>query len=1140
MFFLIGLFKGRKYIFMKRSIKTLVGRAAHVIFVLGIPVLLHAQHIESFNYDVTPASPEAAALFKYEDYQVKSATGVPNISFNLLNLQSRSLSVPVSLSYHASGIKVDEGASMVGLGWSLSYGGMITRQVVGLQDENSDGFKFQGNILVNGNEPTNSQKASYRDGFLDGQPDKWYYSIPSGSGKFMYNNNGDFIEQEITGNTIEEISSGYKITDFNGTKYYFGTTENSKNVTSGSQDVIHPTSWLLDKIVSANNTDSLIFEYYPAQVQDTHYRRSTSQSTVVESEILSDPQNIFYGSGACALNSSTPVQKVSSTSIVWKRYVKKIIGLNEYVAFSYIPRSDINFAWALESISKYSSSDDLISKVNLNTSYFINTTQRLRLDSYDIESPTGEKITTSFNYREDILLPERFSNAQDHWGYYNGALANDVNDKFIPELEYKGTLYSGANREVDSAFNQAYVLKQINYPTGGNVSFKYETNEYFTEVQEATTSQFLINVNQMNQVEQQAFHSAQEQWVDIKIHVYNWDKPIVDAIHDFIDIFLYDGQNNLIDDWRIKPTEEFHYINNIELDHNSDYKIVVENRCKVFSGPYNADIYFDYTSALTWVEKNLLAGGLRIKSIKQNDAKGQTISRNYSYIDASNNRSTGKLITKPIYNQITTKKGRIEIDQLSFGCGTNYAFYICKRLNRYASSFLSLGRLNGAPVVYSNVIETRESGNEKQEVHYNYTTDRDLIVNESYAMYDDPSYPDFSSNDPNTPNWFYYKPIVIDQEYKRGRQLIQSSFEAFGNPNKVQEQTTNFSPYTETNRVYAIELVDGLEFNEFMEHPSSDNCHNPGITAEDIESNTFYHNIYSIKTEYSNLTSSSQQLWSTDYQDAMAASTTSEYSSVIPTFRNKTTYDLTGKNQSQEQLRPFEPLYDDLTETTDEMVIALTEMRARNMLTPTIEEIIYIDDNGVEKAISGQLIKYKLTNGQILPSQVLALETNDPIANFSKSHTNGSGFNYHSQYALRSTFTGYDGIGNITELIDQTGKQVSYLWAYDRLRPVAKIENAGLADVSAALAGADLDSIAEIESSASNSDISSTVAHLQASMPNSFVSGYLYNTTTYQLIETIAPNGVKSTFDYDSFLRLSEVRDDDDYVLSKYLYNHAN
>ena len=98
--------------------------------------------VEGFKTNVSPKSPEAAALFKFIDVPVSEHTGIPSINVPISSISSGSLSVNVSLSYHASGNKVAEIPNWVGLGWKLNAGGMISRKVHGLPDEANVGLGF--------------------------------------------------------------------------------------------------------------------------------------------------------------------------------------------------------------------------------------------------------------------------------------------------------------------------------------------------------------------------------------------------------------------------------------------------------------------------------------------------------------------------------------------------------------------------------------------------------------------------------------------------------------------------------------------------------------------------------------------------------------------------------------------------------------------------------------------------------------------------------------------------------------------------------------------------------------------------------------------------------------------------------------
>lgn len=80
-------------------------------------------------------TPNTYAFARYGDLPVDYSTGLPQINLPLTSISDRDIKVDVSLSYYASGIKVDQEASWVGLGWSLNAGGMITCQLRGAPDE---------------------------------------------------------------------------------------------------------------------------------------------------------------------------------------------------------------------------------------------------------------------------------------------------------------------------------------------------------------------------------------------------------------------------------------------------------------------------------------------------------------------------------------------------------------------------------------------------------------------------------------------------------------------------------------------------------------------------------------------------------------------------------------------------------------------------------------------------------------------------------------------------------------------------------------------------------------------------------------------------------------------------------------------
>lgn len=81
------------------------------------------------------SSPVASALGEYVVNPAGLYTGVPEIGIPLYSIQLKDFVLPISLSYHAGGIRIDETPSNIGLGWTLIAGGVITRAVKDRADD---------------------------------------------------------------------------------------------------------------------------------------------------------------------------------------------------------------------------------------------------------------------------------------------------------------------------------------------------------------------------------------------------------------------------------------------------------------------------------------------------------------------------------------------------------------------------------------------------------------------------------------------------------------------------------------------------------------------------------------------------------------------------------------------------------------------------------------------------------------------------------------------------------------------------------------------------------------------------------------------------------------------------------------------
>jgi len=185
---------------------------------------------------VVPPPADAAALGKYSDVPVSLNVGLPSINVPIFNIKTSRLQLPIELSYYASGIKTNEIASWVGLGWSLDAGGTITRTVKDLDDFNfSHGYY---NVTVPLADTLSQQNDwQYIDnvskGLIDAEPDNFFYNFAGHTGKFVFGEN----KQALPINYQEPIKiqynndSNFSVYSGNGDEYQFSAKELTEAIT---------------------------------------------------------------------------------------------------------------------------------------------------------------------------------------------------------------------------------------------------------------------------------------------------------------------------------------------------------------------------------------------------------------------------------------------------------------------------------------------------------------------------------------------------------------------------------------------------------------------------------------------------------------------------------------------------------------------------------------------------------------------------------------------------------------------------------------------------------------------------------------------------------------------------------------------
>lgn len=132
-------------------------KSAYKIVVLTFVILLlqpkqycFAQLGQFVNGSSTysPPSANASALLQYANVPVNEHTGIASVVLPVDQLAGRQINVPITLSYHGSGIKVQDIASNVGLGFVLNAGGVITALCVACPTNHCKAINITANGFI--------------------------------------------------------------------------------------------------------------------------------------------------------------------------------------------------------------------------------------------------------------------------------------------------------------------------------------------------------------------------------------------------------------------------------------------------------------------------------------------------------------------------------------------------------------------------------------------------------------------------------------------------------------------------------------------------------------------------------------------------------------------------------------------------------------------------------------------------------------------------------------------------------------------------------------------------------------------------------------------------------------------------------
>ncbi|WP_347923121.1 hypothetical protein [Pontimicrobium sp. SW4] len=1073
---------------------------------LGLILLFSSKMNSQELPSVIPPSPNAAAFHVYGNTQVNYYTGSANITIPLWEVKEGDLSVPIYLKYTGgNGIKVEEMASWVGLGWSLNAGGAISRTIRGIADD----VPLKGFFATTGIPIPNGSNFSVfddiEDGKLDSQPDMFMYNSPGSSGSFFYDYDENIhykpkanvsithtIASDYDPNqpsqctTSHNVIDEFTLKDPYGNSYKFKDKEWS-NTVSYNETMVEfrgfPSSWFLRKIENRIKTKSIDFEY-----DKYNYELKRSRSTIQVVNGLEDDvyttthyigkrlKKITHSQGSVEFVASTAVRKDFNDTT--NKYLDKII----------VKDSNGNTIKTIKFNYQYMTPTGLVALTATIPNY-----DESRLVLTSIEECDGDNNClnpTSFTYNTDKYLPSRFSKAQDHWGYYNGAITNtkleprQVIKWYNPSINDWDTDDVGsANRAPDPTYAVAGILKEVEYPTGGKTVFEYEGHTAKTyDVAGVITnlSEVLTTSGQTNS------------------KTFTVDLPTNATIQSVLKVTGH--HNECTPTIKIKNLST-NVVTNMSLPPGSQGgSSTYINKFTIATGSYEA--WYEISSCsetisfikLSWENEDSSPtrniGGLRLKNISDYSATSTLATkRHFNYME--NDTTSGRVVNVPVYY------------------GLEYSVYddtVPLGFLRYVNSITPLATTQGSHVGYGKVTITNDNDANGKEEHY-FTTMDDFPDN-------------YSGINPDTGelNHKYYDGVKIypypppetdSKDFLRGILKKQILYKKSGSTfSKVYQKEVSYNSLN-----YSNEPIESFSYIKTA-----------ATAVRGLKIATSRFTYYDIYTGY-NVPSTTIETYYNASGDVVKMTTQKydEDSNNLIDYYIPTSVEVTGS--------------DDIISKTNTTYVFNKGSKT------TAETDLY---NKKAWYIPLQTESYK--NTELLGKQYTV---------YSNSNSNWSGLNLPEKIQTakgsgsledRIIYNDYDVEGNPTEVSKKDGTHITYIYGYNESLPIAKIENATTSELTTAIGtlNSNYNTLAEIQSlsdadvnGTTEKDLRTALDDLRAALPNAFMTSFTYD-PLIGVTSVTDPRGKTSYYYYDNHARLQYVKDHDGKILSKTEYNYKN
>jgi YD repeat-containing protein len=1027
---------------------------------------------------VIPPTPEISAFNKFGAAPPSLYNGVANISIPLYTIVTEhGFQLPLSIAYHASGIKVEEVSSPVGLGWTLSPINSVSQMVKG-----GDDFGGQRGY------------ASAKD-YNDNHPEDPYSIFPNLSNFTPNNFGGSYV--------------GTSNDAFNASFYYASKVISGKPVNTFIKDYVTGLSTFNEVIASFNAPQM-------QSTQPTEFRYLTD----------SQPDEFRYSlptgtSGSFYYDQNTQIHLVPRKDLIIEKYndgysiVDELGNKYSFRELTQVCDSKLTGTSNPNACSNTYKISSIITAQGDKIEYFYRgnnySTFTRQLYDYTREnncittnSPPDNSIGDGYgkDYNSDSIL--------DSITFNKGASIKFLYDD-TPDLNVAGLTWR-------KDLPESRILRKIIVNNGQKNIHEFKLSQSYFETSEVINTsggadlsqgRYRLRLDSIQELLSKATHTFG----------YNNNQSLPHRFSNSIDEWgYYNGKANYSTPLPA-CTLYGNYVSGADRSVSEEY--AKANMLTEIHYPTKGYSKFEYESN----EYNgLKAGGVRVKKIT-NISNGQQEIKKFEYKIHNTIYGSGHLLGIPVLISDYIDPG------YSYDIKGQVNDVSCSFKKRSHNSIFPLGVVDGTSVAYPEVTELIGENGEGGRILYEFTHQADLIQgqyeypNTPVTSYDwkrgllksKTTYKYASSGDPYA-NALKTSELINAYDYDYSANL--NAYPPYNvNAENILKGLVFHVDYWDSQLIFCPSTKCNFYIIPHFSYTSYDittgwvkpirttsrqyNTGSVGNYIETITNNTFGNSKHMQVTQSTTTSSNSKPIITkTFYPDDIK---------LVTDLRND---DLTGVEKT-----------------------AIDSLKIEHRTAEPIQLETYSDLNGNGIADSGEILNTQRTNykdwgpktlgsGNIIsPKEIQAL----------KGEYNAT----TNVLEDRVIYHVYDDQGNPLEVSKADGVHIYYVWGYNKQHPIAKLENFTTSQASAiqTIINAAVTASNNDNSTASEDELRTALNNIRNNASTAMVTTFTYDPLIG--VTSIAdPKGNTMYYYYDAANRLKYIKDSNGKVLSKNEYHY--